>query len=121
VRNYFGRESTGRKEALGRKSRQNNQLGILGGREGRPRRARPLGGKRTKTPSRNSQEKKAKVGRSKWRKPDRERYRNQGSPSGDDLGNDVKLHSPERDSVSAENLTGLMCFYGDLILRAPLV
>jgi hypothetical protein len=50
VRIYFGRESTERKEALGQKSRQNNQPGILGGREGRPRRARPLGGKRTKTP-----------------------------------------------------------------------
>tara|TARA_Y100001970_G_scaffold69998_1_gene89148 strand:+ start:36 stop:287 length:252 start_codon:yes stop_codon:yes gene_type:complete len=50
VRIYLGRESTERKEALGRKSRQNNQPGILGGREGRPRRARPLGGKRTKTP-----------------------------------------------------------------------
>ena len=49
MRIYSGRESTGRKEALGRKARQNNQLGILGGREGRPRRARPLGGMRTRT------------------------------------------------------------------------
>ena len=63
MRIYFGRESTGWKEALGRKARKNILPGILGGREGRPRRGRPLGGKRTKPPKQKLSGEESKSGK----------------------------------------------------------